>query len=78
MNKKARPNYMPPTRDSLYIEDTQAKSEGMEKHYCMQIVNKSAQRPVFISEKVDFKSITSITTLLLQYKFTEAQLSELL
>ena len=24
------------------FEDTQAKSEGMEKHYCMQIVNKSA------------------------------------
>lgn len=42
MNKKARSNYMPPTRDSLYIEDTQAKSEGMEKHYCMQILNKSA------------------------------------
>ena len=57
LDKKARPIYMLPTRDSPQTQrHTQTKSEGMEKDIHVNKREKKAGVAVIVSDKIDFKT----------------------
>ena len=55
MDKKTRPVYMLPTRDSLQTQrHTQTKSEGMEKIFHATNREKKARVAVLVLDKINF------------------------
>ena len=61
MDKKARPMYMPLTRDSPQMQrHAQTKSHGMEKIFHANNREKKAGVVVLVSDKLDFKTRKAI------------------